>query len=199
MSRWLPPAYEQSVFINCPFDPEFRDLMLAIILTVVAHGFVPRGAREVEGVAQPRFRRILETISESKYSIHDLSRFTGEGVANLARFNMPSSWVCPQRSSSSAMVQVDRTSGSLWFPMDSRTNSSSPTLPALIPADIMGPSLQLSERSAPGFGYRTTPSTPHPRHCASTIALRLFDNRSQRFERKHSRKKPGRIYFSLLT
>ena len=28
-------------------------------------------------------------MSESKYSIHDLSRFTGEGLDNLARFNMP--------------------------------------------------------------------------------------------------------------
>jgi hypothetical protein len=28
-------------------------------------------------------------MSESKYSIHDLSRFTGEGMDNLARFNMP--------------------------------------------------------------------------------------------------------------
>jgi hypothetical protein len=86
MSLQYKLAYEKSVFINCPFD---RDLMLAIVFTVAAHGFIPRSAREAEGVAQPRFRRILETISESKYAIHDLSRFTGEGIANLARFNMP--------------------------------------------------------------------------------------------------------------
>jgi hypothetical protein len=77
------PAYEKSVFINCPFDSEYRELMLAIVFTVVAHGFVPRSARETDGTAEPRFSRILKMISESKYSIHDLSRFTGEQVASL--------------------------------------------------------------------------------------------------------------------
>jgi hypothetical protein len=84
-----PPAYEKSVFINCPFDSECRDLMLANVFSVSAYGFVPRSARETEGDGQPRFSRILTTIGSSKYSIHDLSRSTGEGEENLARFNMP--------------------------------------------------------------------------------------------------------------
>lgn len=84
-----PPAYEKSVFINCPFDSEYRDLMLANVFSVSAHGFVPRSARETQGDAEPRFSRILTTIAASKYSIHDLSRSTGEGGENLARFNMP--------------------------------------------------------------------------------------------------------------
>src|SRR2546425_1252395 len=83
------PAYEKSVFINCPFDSNYRDLMLAIVFSVTAHGFVARSARETEGDAEPRFSRILATIAESKYSIHDLSRSAGEGGDNLARFNMP--------------------------------------------------------------------------------------------------------------
>lgn len=36
-----PPAYEKSVFINCPFDSEYRDLMLAHVFSVSAHGFSP--------------------------------------------------------------------------------------------------------------------------------------------------------------
>jgi hypothetical protein len=36
------PAYEKSVFINCPFDSEYRDLLLANVFSVFAHGFVPR-------------------------------------------------------------------------------------------------------------------------------------------------------------
>jgi len=83
------PAYEKSVFINCPFDSEYRDLMLANVFSVFAHGFIPRSARETQGNAEPRFARILTTIAASKYSIHDLSRSTGEGGENLARFNMP--------------------------------------------------------------------------------------------------------------
>jgi hypothetical protein len=83
------PAYEKSVFINCPFDPQFEDLLLAIMFAVVAHGLVPRSAQETDGSSEPRFLRVLKTIAHSKYSIHDLSRSTGEGPHNLARFNMP--------------------------------------------------------------------------------------------------------------
>jgi hypothetical protein len=83
------PAYEKSVFINCPFDDPFEPLFHAIVLTVAALGFIPRSARETEGQADPRIVRVARGLKESKYSIHDLSRFQGEGAENLARFNMP--------------------------------------------------------------------------------------------------------------
>jgi hypothetical protein len=87
MKAGLQPAYEKSVFINCPFDQQFQDLLLAIVFSVAAYGLVPRSARETDGSSEPRFLRILKTLS--RYSIHDLSRSTGEGADNLARFNMP--------------------------------------------------------------------------------------------------------------
>lgn len=83
------PSYEQSVFINCPYDQEYADLFCAVVLTTVAYGFEPRSAREAEHRSETRFVRITEALTHSKYSIHDLSRFTGEGVDNIARFNMP--------------------------------------------------------------------------------------------------------------
>src|ERR1022692_2420053 len=67
-----PSAYEKSVFINCPFDRDYQDLMLAIVFSVAAHRLLPRSARETEGDPEPRFSRILGAIAESKYSIHDL-------------------------------------------------------------------------------------------------------------------------------
>ena len=82
------PRFEQSVFINCPFDPDYEALLHAIVLTTVSLGFVPRCALE-SGDADYRFPHILELLINSKYSIHDLSRFTGEGAANLARMNIP--------------------------------------------------------------------------------------------------------------
>jgi hypothetical protein len=82
-------TYENSVFINCPFDSEFEPLFHAIVLAIAARGFTPRSARETEGQAEPRMTRIAKGLAESKYSIHDLSRFQGEGAENLARFNMP--------------------------------------------------------------------------------------------------------------
>lgn len=59
------------------------------MLTIAALGFTPRSARETEDEADPRMVHIARGLLGSKYSIHDLSRFQGEGAENLARFNMP--------------------------------------------------------------------------------------------------------------
>jgi len=83
------PDYARSVFINCPFDQAFEPVLHAIVLAIVARGFEPRCARESEGQASPRIVRIATGLAESKYSIHDLSRYQGEGADNIARFNMP--------------------------------------------------------------------------------------------------------------
>jgi hypothetical protein len=40
-------------------------------------------------IGEPRLARITRAIFSSRYSIHDLSRCTGECSENLARFNMP--------------------------------------------------------------------------------------------------------------
>jgi hypothetical protein len=79
----------RSVFINCPFDPAFQSTFDAILFAVVCCGFMPRSALETGNVADSRIDRILRAMFSSKYSIHDLSRCTGEGEENLARFNMP--------------------------------------------------------------------------------------------------------------
>ena len=86
-----PLAFDRStsVFINCPYDEDFRALFDAVVFAAVCCGFMPRSALETGTVAEPRMARILRAIIESKYSIHDLSRCKGEGDANLARFNMP--------------------------------------------------------------------------------------------------------------
>ncbi|MBW0001516.1 MAG: hypothetical protein JO015_20675 [Verrucomicrobia bacterium] len=83
----LNPA--TSVFLNCPYDLEYRSNFDAAVLTVICCGFMPRCALESGTVAEHRMDRIIGPIFESKYSIHDRSRCKGEGDANLARFNMP--------------------------------------------------------------------------------------------------------------
>lgn len=84
-------ALERSkcVFINCPFDAEFKDKFEAILFATVCCGFVPRSALESGNVSETRIERITNAIFSSRYSIHDLSRCTGEGTENFARFNMP--------------------------------------------------------------------------------------------------------------
>src|ERR1022692_558572 len=107
-----PSAYEKSVFINCPFDRDYQDLMLAIVFSVAAHRLMPRSARGTEGDPEPRFSRILGAIAGSKYSIHDLSRSTGEDGGNLARFNMTLELGMAAPFVLNARVRVDRTDGS---------------------------------------------------------------------------------------
>lgn len=83
------PAYETSVFINCPFDSEFEPLFDALVFATVCCRFEPRSAIEKLDAGSPRLDRIVRAMFSSKYSIHDLSRCRGEGNDNLARFNMP--------------------------------------------------------------------------------------------------------------
>jgi hypothetical protein len=78
-----------SVFINCPFDEDFKYVFDAIVFAAICCGFLPRCAIESGTASESRMGRIVRAISSSKYSIHDLLRCKGEGETNLARFNMP--------------------------------------------------------------------------------------------------------------
>jgi hypothetical protein len=79
----------KSVFINCPFDAVYAPMFDAIVFATVCCGFMPRSALETGTVSEPRMDRITRAIFSSRYSIHDLSRCSGEGDENFARFNMP--------------------------------------------------------------------------------------------------------------
>jgi len=84
-----PKDYDQSVFINCPFDDEYTPLFDAIVFTVHDLGFSPRSARERLDSGEMRLAKIVDLISASRYSIHDLSRTDLDKVTALPRFNMP--------------------------------------------------------------------------------------------------------------
>lgn len=78
-----------SVFINCPFTPDYRPLMDAIVFTVLACGFRPRAALEAGNSGDVRVDKIMRIIQECSYSIHDLSAVELDAVNALPRFNMP--------------------------------------------------------------------------------------------------------------
>ena len=86
-----PPTFNPatSIFLNCPYDADYRPLFEAAVLATTCSGFTPRVAWDTGTLAEPRMARISRAIFESKYSVHDLSRCKGEGDSNLARFNMP--------------------------------------------------------------------------------------------------------------
>jgi hypothetical protein len=84
-----PEASRASVFLNIPYDAAFENLLLAYIAAISAFGFAPRATLEIP-FSERRLERILRLISESKYSIHDLSRVQLDRTRpRTPRFNMP--------------------------------------------------------------------------------------------------------------
>lgn len=85
----MPPPFERSVFINCPFDEDYASLLQAISFCVVYLGFHPRLAPENADNAAARLDRIADLIRGSKFGIHDLSRCKSSAADEFARMNMP--------------------------------------------------------------------------------------------------------------
>lgn len=87
----MPPNnnFDKNVFINCPFDNDYKPLLRAMLFTTVVCGYEPRIASESSDSLQVRLDKISKLIEESRYSIHDISRMTAEKKDEFARFNMP--------------------------------------------------------------------------------------------------------------
>lgn len=77
------------VFINCPFDRDYSESFRAIVFAILACGFRPRSAREIDDGAQARLDKILDLIRQCRLGIHDLSRTELDADSGLPRFNMP--------------------------------------------------------------------------------------------------------------
>lgn len=85
----MPPPFDRSVFINCPFDDEFAPILQAVAFCVVYLGFYPRLAPENADNAAARLDRIIDLVRGSRYGIHDLSRCKSSDAGEYARMNMP--------------------------------------------------------------------------------------------------------------
>ncbi len=77
------------VFINCPFDRDYAPQFDALLFGVMACGFRPRSARELDDGSQTRIDKLYGIIEECRYGVHDLSRTELDAVNRLPRFNMP--------------------------------------------------------------------------------------------------------------
>ncbi|MFH1116258.1 MAG: hypothetical protein V1792_20290 [Pseudomonadota bacterium] len=82
-------TFDQNVFINCPFDGQYKPLLRALLFTLIYCGLTPRIASERGDSGEVRITKILELIKACKYSIHDLSRMEPLETGDLPRFNMP--------------------------------------------------------------------------------------------------------------
>lgn len=81
--------YSSNVFINCPFDQDFKDIFYAITFSVFDCGFRARCALEEEDGGEVRIIKINNIIAQCKYGIHDISRTELCEKTGLPRFNMP--------------------------------------------------------------------------------------------------------------
>ena len=82
------PDYNDSVFINCPFDEKYRPTLWAILYTVYRCGFIPRTALDEDNGTDNRLDKIIRKVGECRYGIHDLSCIE-VNKNGYPRFNMP--------------------------------------------------------------------------------------------------------------
>ncbi|TAD86417.1 MAG: hypothetical protein EAY75_08505 [Bacteroidetes bacterium] len=81
-------AFSTNVFINCPFDNEFRVILRPLLFSIIYFGLEPKISK-TESSGNVRVNQIKKHIRESKFSIHDLSRSRPMQINDLPRFNMP--------------------------------------------------------------------------------------------------------------
>jgi hypothetical protein len=80
--------FESNVFINCPFDNDYKLLLRPLLFTVLYLGYKPR-LSQTQSSSDIRINQIKSFIRDSKFGIHDLSRCKPLKVGDLPRFNMP--------------------------------------------------------------------------------------------------------------
>ena len=81
--------FNRNVFINCPFDKEYKPMLRALLFTVIDCGLEPRIATERGDSGEVRVEKIKDLIRQSRYSIHDISRMEALNEGDLPGFNMP--------------------------------------------------------------------------------------------------------------
>ena len=78
-------AFENSVFINCPFDVAYKKKLIAILYTIITNNLNPIIAGDKIIGDINRNEVLVDLIKKSKYGIHDLSAIN----KIPPRFNMP--------------------------------------------------------------------------------------------------------------
>lgn len=81
--------FEKNVFINCPYDEKYLELLRPLIFTILYLGMNPRFALERTDSSEARIQKIISLIESSRYGIHDLSRLKATKKGEYFRLNMP--------------------------------------------------------------------------------------------------------------
>lgn len=81
-------AFESNVFINCPFDNKYTQLLRSLVFTTLYLDLTPHLSQTISS-SNIRINQIKRHIKSCKYGIHDLSRSRAMEEGELPRFNMP--------------------------------------------------------------------------------------------------------------
>lgn len=82
-------SYGNNVFINCPFDNQYRPLLRPLLFTILTLGFNPRIASLLSNSGENRIDKIVRLMRGSRWSIHDISRIKTTPNNLFSRFNLP--------------------------------------------------------------------------------------------------------------
>lgn len=82
-------GFGKNVFINCPFDTDYRQMILSILFTVKHLGFTPKVSIEKSDAGIARLANIVSLVELCKFGVHDLSRILAIKKGDYARMNMP--------------------------------------------------------------------------------------------------------------
>jgi hypothetical protein len=81
--------YNKTVFINCPFDDDYKVILNYIIFTILYLKFDVNIASNQLGSEHNRLEKIQVMIEDSALSIHDISRLKAMKKGEFYRLNMP--------------------------------------------------------------------------------------------------------------
>jgi hypothetical protein len=81
--------YERSVFVNCPFDNDYRRIFDAIVFAVYDCGYIARCSLEADDASEVRIDKITKIVTQCRFGLHDISRTELDTATRLPRFNMP--------------------------------------------------------------------------------------------------------------
>jgi hypothetical protein len=84
----VKPGYNDLIFINCPFDDDYKPMLYAIVYAIYRCGFFPLTALNEDDATDNRLDKIIRCIRSCRYGIHDISRIE-LNEAGFPRFNMP--------------------------------------------------------------------------------------------------------------
>ncbi len=88
-SSGAPDQFGNSVFVNCPFDDAYKELLRPLLFVIIYFGHTPRLASERSDSGENRLNKISGLIASCQFSIHDLSRIKSKTADEFYRMNMP--------------------------------------------------------------------------------------------------------------